>query len=131
MTMRPLLLIIMSVVATAACTTHANDDRYELADKLTSLSKAAEGEVRYSDIPATSTTIEARMKRQHPQLLAYFEGYELRYQVEDKHVGVLLCEGKGSYLIAEDAGCTAPLERISLNDTAPCSFTLVLPQVCK
>ena len=106
-----------------------------LADALTKLSSKVEAVVRYGNPPENATSLDllTLAAQRDPELLALFDGYEVRVLSQERHASLLVCTKDGKIGLLEDLGCSAMLDRNLWREQTemPCAFTLSVAMGCE
>lgn len=130
------LPVLLFLAGCLHCPPHASVETMSpLADALTKLSPKVESVVRYGNPPENATSLDllALATQRDPELLALFDGYEVRVLSQERHASVLVCTKDGKIGLLEDLGCSAMLDRNLWRELTemPCSFTLSVTMGCE
>lgn len=136
MTRNKLLLVVITIAATACHVGSATDESesmYQLASPLTKLSSAVESTCFYKNPPpgAADHTLLGLATAHDVTLLEPFVDFKLRAECKQQHGFVLVCSKDGDRGLLEDAGCSGKLDGHLWKDhKKSCEFTLSVQASC-
>lgn len=128
-------LVSTLLVVTAGCVSTSPqpdpEEMYQKAAALTKVTAMVESLVTYSDV-ALNADLLAAATGHDPEILKFFEGYELRAGQTQGRGAVVMCTQGGGEALLLDVGCTAKLDYHWWQTEArePCEVPLDAAAVC-